>query len=276
MIKKEYSITGRNELKIRFDIRRSESYAKPVPIFIFIHGFKGYKDWGFIPYLAEQTAMSNAISITPDLSENGIINTNPPKFDAEIFAGQTISGHLADIEMLINELIDNPNKYELDEMWNGEIILGGHSLGGALSAMIAHKFSEIKKVFLLASIANINRNTERQLDVWKKKGFTALKIVSTGQILKLNYSYAKDKENFSDEQIAENLSKFEGDALIIHPEEDLIVKPEESQKLNKYAKNGKLVLIKKANHTFFANHIMNKPSDAIKEVVNELNIFMVR
>ncbi len=274
MRKKTYILKNKDNFNIRFDIRKSDNYSSEVPLFIFFHGFKGYKDWGFIPYLAEQISVTSAISLVPDFSRNGIVKTDPPMFDSDIFAGQTITQYLNDAEDLIKDITDKPKTYNIDKFWNGEIILGGHSLGGAIAAMTAYKFSGIKKLFLIAAISKIHRNTERQKEVWKKRGYTTIKIASTGQELKLNYSYIKDKENYSKNQIAEDLGKFEGDTLVIHPEEDLIVKPAESEQLNKYAKNSELRLIKKANHTFFANHIMSKPSDSLKEVFNELNNFV--
>ncbi|MCK5087881.1 MAG: alpha/beta hydrolase, partial [Melioribacteraceae bacterium] len=39
---------------------------------IYIHGFKGFKDWGFVPYIGEYFANKGFFVITFNFSHNGI------------------------------------------------------------------------------------------------------------------------------------------------------------------------------------------------------------
>ena len=53
---------------------------------IFVHGFKGFKDWGFVPYLCNYFAEQGFFTITFNFSHNGI-GDNPLEFtELEKFA----------------------------------------------------------------------------------------------------------------------------------------------------------------------------------------------
>ncbi len=42
------------------------------PAIVVLHGFKGFKDWGFFPFLCEQLAFKNAIVVNFNFSLNGV------------------------------------------------------------------------------------------------------------------------------------------------------------------------------------------------------------
>jgi len=43
---------------------------------VYVHGFKGFKDWGFVPYIGETFASKGFAFLTFNFSHNGI-ESNP-------------------------------------------------------------------------------------------------------------------------------------------------------------------------------------------------------
>jgi pimeloyl-ACP methyl ester carboxylesterase len=244
------------------------------PAVIFLHGFKSFKNWGFIPYTCEQLAERNYISISFDYSLNGILDEEKPWFDPELFSKQTISSHVTDFEDITNLIVSHSDflKNSLD-YWNGEIFTIGHSMGGAISVLGSQLSHKTDKIVLWASVSRLDRNTNRQKEIWKQQGFTDVKISITGQVLPLNYTYIIDKEeNFTGKSIIECTRQIEAPVLILQAEHDLIVKKIEANELFSVINNNqksKLIVIPKTGHTFGEKHPFDGPGIALNFVLNK-------
>jgi len=189
-----FQILKSDNLTINCDLRSIPENRKK-PLVIFLHGFKSFRNWGFIPFCCEFFAKNGFMVINFDYSMNGIIDSEKSIFDTEIFARQTISSHLNDFIYLIEKIKAKDiviNDY-LARYWNNQVFTIGHSMGGAISLLGYDKVRQ-DKIVLWATISQIDRNTERQKQIWKEKGYTEIKIMPSEQILHLNYSYIEDKE----------------------------------------------------------------------------------
>jgi pimeloyl-ACP methyl ester carboxylesterase len=144
----------------------------------------------------------------------------------------------------------------LDTYWNGCIYLLGHSRGAAISILNAAKFPEIKKLALWAPIAEFNRYTQRQIDVWKEEGRIDFKDSQTGQELSIEYGYIEEiLNNQGSFDIVNAIKTIEIPTLLLHGENDLAVRPLEAEKL--FFANRKYVnfeIVKRTNHTFGVVH----------------------
>ncbi|MGZ5283277.1 MAG: alpha/beta hydrolase family protein, partial [Bacteroidia bacterium] len=54
--------------------------SKPKPVIIFVHGFKGFKDWGAFNEIAEWYARQGFIFVKFNFSHNGTTPENPTEF----------------------------------------------------------------------------------------------------------------------------------------------------------------------------------------------------
>ena len=266
-------LINKDKNEINLDIRYSGN-GKKMPVMIYSHGFKSFRNWGFIPLLCEDLAKNGYITINHDFSLNGIIDVEKLIFDNDNFHKNTVSQEVEDLLFLIYSVIHGEINNEIENNWDGQIYLAGHSLGGAVSIMAASHFNEVKKIALLASIATLDRNTERQKHFWKKEGYVKIKIAGTKQELTLDYNYLKDKEeNFKDNAILKSAENLDIPALILHPAEDLVVKQKEAEALEQSFKNSQFHLLPHTGHTFSAKHPLKNRPETLDKIVELMTDF---
>ena len=75
---------------------------QPKPVVIFVHGFKGFKDWGYWNLLATYFAEQQFTCVKLNLSHNGSTLTEDDVLDLEAFGQNNFSIELADVEALLN------------------------------------------------------------------------------------------------------------------------------------------------------------------------------
>lgn len=267
-------IYNRNGDIINTDIRFDDSIKSQMPIVVFSHGFKSFKDWGFIPHVCEQFALAGFIAVNFDFSLNGIADPKAMIFDEEVFSKNTVSQEIADLNSVLDFLIKESYNTEgnLPET-SGKIYLAGHSLGGAVSLFVASNRTDISAVASWAAVSQINRNTERQKKIWKEQGFAEVKIQQTGQVLKLNYSYLQDKEaNFSANAVIDACQAIRCPVLVLHGRIDITVKLVEAYEIYdnvKHINNSEIYVIEHTGHTFGARHPMETPNKELTETINK-------
>ncbi|MFA6572123.1 MAG: hypothetical protein WCT77_12925, partial [Bacteroidota bacterium] len=81
---------------------RMPSNRTDLPLVLIMHGFKGFKDWGFLPYLSEQLSLENAITFCFNFSLNGSMGYDSIVLEMNKFAANTVTRELEDIEFIIN------------------------------------------------------------------------------------------------------------------------------------------------------------------------------
>src|SRR4051812_44229599 len=75
------------------------------PAVIVLHGFKGFKDWGMFPRLAERLAQAGFTAVSLNLSGSGVDDAGNFSF-LERFGHNTFSAELRDIGLTIDALMD--------------------------------------------------------------------------------------------------------------------------------------------------------------------------
>ncbi len=254
--------------KIKFDLHYQSGNKRKLPLVLFIHGFKSFRRWGFIPFLCEEISKENFLVLNFDFSMNGVISEYPVHFDNAIFSKNTVKQELEDtsnlLEYLLGQRENNINDNELNmilgDRWDGTIFLLGHSRGGAIAMLTSLLFSEVKKIALLATIAYFDRYTERLKKEWAEKGLLEFQDTMSKQVLQIDYSYIKDiEQNKEKYNLLESANKINIPVLFVHGNNDLSVKYNEAKEiftiLEKNQKSScNFVIIKNANHLFNVSH----------------------
>jgi|SRR5690554_544067 len=215
-------------------------------IVIFIHGYKGYKDWGAWNLVQSFFVNSGMAFCKFNMSHNGGTIEEPIDFpDLEAFSLNRYSYELTDVKSVIewlSEMVDISKK---------RIHLIGHSRGGGISVLSASE-PQVSSVITWASISDIGSRfpTGETLEKWKDRGFYTVKNSRTNQDMPHKYVLYEDwLENKSALNIEEKARKIRVPILHLHGDKDDSVSITESEALSLWTK-GKLIIINGANHTF--------------------------
>jgi dienelactone hydrolase len=257
------SVQNGNLLRITaFGIEHIEN----APCLIFVHGFKGFKDWGFVPYIGEYFSEKGFFVLTFNFSHNGVGESLTEFDELDKFAENTFSLELSEL----NELISAYNFGFFGNSSNKGIGLIGHSRGGAISLLFGSVNDEVKAVSTWSAVSNLARYTERQKKEWKKRGFIEVLNTRTKQRMKLNISLLEDIENNlgGTLNIEGAVKSFNKPLLIVQGEEDLAVPVKEAKTLYNWSdqENTELIILPSTGHTFDIKHPFegsNKKFDSV-------------
>lgn len=246
------------------------------PCLIFVHGFKGFKDWGFYPFLGNYFSKKGFFVLTFNFSHNGIGLSNSDFSEMDKFAKNTIS-------LEVSELSDLINAYDEGYFGNhisNKIALIGHSRGGAVSLLSSFINPKPTGYIVWESVAKIDRYTKRQKKVWREKGFIEALNSRTKQMMRLDIDLLEDIEKNIDgslnlENAVKNLNK---PLLIVHGEQDLTVPISEGEQIFRWSKKELTEMFKISNtgHTFDIIHPFEKTNQKFNEVLEKTYSFLMK
>ena len=273
---KNIKIKNKSGDTINMDLRYPADSDNKIPLLVFCHGFKGFKDWGGFPYMMNRFSESGFFVVSFNFSFNGTDNEkdNPVDFERlDLFARNTFSKELDDLACVLDFLEDSKEKYNYDF---GRLTLAGHSRGGGIAVLKAAEDARIKNLVTLASVAEFGRYGEETKRMWKEKGFIEALNTRTKQKMRMNITLLEDIENNSDRlNIVKAVSKLNIPFLIIHGTEDLAVDMSEAETLytNCPSPDKKLIILDRAGHTFGAAHPFAGTTPHLETVIGEIISF---
>lgn len=250
------------------------------PLVIFVHGYKGYKDWGAWNLMAEKFAEAGFFFVKFNFSYNGTTVEDPHNFaDLEAFGNNNYSKELSDLGAVIDYFVTN------EKVDDQKIILIGHSRGGGISIIKTYEDERINGLITLASVDTLDRFPKNDaFENWKEAGVYYVLNGRTKQEMPHYYQFyedfEKDEHRFDVERATEMAKAH---VLIIHGTNDESVSTKNAEHLHILNPNSELYLIEDANHTFGAkepweetelpkdlNEVVEKSIKFInKKIVNE-------
>ena len=267
-------ITSQNE-KLRITTYGFEN-AGTVPCIILVHGFKGFKDWGFGPYIGEYLAKEGFFVITFNFSHNGVGESLTEFTELDKFANNTFSLEINEL----NELVSAYLSGVFCQVKNKKIGLVGHSRGGAISLLTANKNISVSAVATWSAVSKLDRYSERQKEKWRKKGVFEVLNTRTKQVMKLNISLLEDIEkNISDSlNIEKAVRELKRPLLIVHGKQDLAVPFDEGEKLFEWADKRltEFYPIENTGHTFDIQHPFKGSNDKFDSLLSKTLEFFKR
>lgn len=232
----------------------------PLPVVIFCHGYKGFKDWGAWNLIAEAFAQAGYFFLKFNFSHNGGTVEQPIDFpDLEAFSKDNFSQQLEDLDDVIRHLIHYQDWEPIIDA--SSISLIGHSRGGAVVLIKAQEDDRIAKVITWAGISDIGFRFPKgeKLEQWKNEGIFYVENKRTLQQMPHLYQFYEDflahQERFHLKSVLKKLHK---PYLIVHGTLDDTVSNYEAETLFNYAHQPKMKWIANANHVFGANHPWGK------------------
>jgi pimeloyl-ACP methyl ester carboxylesterase len=243
-----FELTGSDEKPIFGDITYDDLYTNPATI-IFVHGFKGFKDWGAHHLTASFFASNGYRFIKFNLSHSGVAAKKPNDVtDLNAFAENTVSKEMFDLNQVINEVA---NRYP-----ESEINLIGHSRGGALAILQTAADQRIRHLITWSAIADFSSLWKKEQEAeWMATGKIYVENARTKEKMPLNSTLLEDfnahKSAFNVLKAAE---KVKSPWLILHGDDDINVKFSVAQQLAQHQIKAKIQKIAGANHVYGASH----------------------
>ncbi len=235
------------------DLRTDDQTSNP-PIVIFVHGFKGFKDWGHFPKIGEEFAKAGFAFVSFNLSHNGTTVEDPTEFvDLEAFGNNNYHKELFDTEQLINALSDG-SLFPEAKLNRERIFLFGHSRGGGIAIVAAAENNMVKSLVTWNSIGDMKR-TQADFEVWMRDGVIYLPNARTGQQMPMYYQFVEDY--FAQEErydLEQTCASIQVPTLFIHGTADQTVPSSYAERLHEWTKNSDLLLIENGDHTFGGKH----------------------
>lgn len=229
-----------------------------VPVIIFLHGFKGFKDWGVFPDACCELAKSGFGVLAMNFSLNGVAKNFNTYEHLELFERETLTQDLADIASVIEDLQEGSIKNSHAQLNTDIIGLIGHSRGGHTAVVAAAEFEAVQSLVTWSAVADFRTLwSDKMIADWEKKGFAEIINKRTNQTMRIGKVVYEDTVKNADRVIALNRAKdVRIPSLFIHAREDESVPYTDSERLyiECAAKDKELRFIANTGHTFGCSH----------------------
>jgi uncharacterized protein len=270
-----FQLVNRWGYPVNIDFFPVQSSAKDLPLLIFCHGFKGFKDWGGFPYMMNKISGSGISAVSFNFSLNGVSIKNPSEFTRlDLFAQNTFSQELEDLGFIIEHFYNNSKEFNINK---NKIAVAGHSRGGGIAILKANEDKRIKCLITLASVSDFNRYSEEHKKRWRKRGYFEVINTRPNQLMRINSTLLDDLEkNISRLDIPAAIKYLRIPILIIHGKEDLSVKFEEGEILYKNSNKAttEFFPVKNTGHTFGIVHPFKGSTKAFESVIEKMIMFL--
>ena len=250
---------------------RAGGRDSPRPAVVVVHGFKGFKDWGLWPPLAERLARAGLSAVTLNFSGSGVDDTGEFVFP-ERFGHNTFSAELQDLRRVMDALVGG----ELGVAPPSSVGLLGHSRGGGISVLHAAADGRVRALVTWAAISTVQRWLPAERAAWRAAGVNQVKNARTGQILPQYVDLLDDVEsNVAALDIEAAAGRVAIPWLIVHGSEDEAVSLLEGERLARAAPQAttRFIPVEGAGHTFGAAHPWRGATPELERVIGETIAF---
>jgi pimeloyl-ACP methyl ester carboxylesterase len=230
---------------------RSAARSESRPAVVILHGFKGFKDWGMFPHLAERLGRAGITAVSFNFSGSGVDDAGDFTLP-ERFGHNTFSAELSDTRLVVDALY----RGELGVPPPGTAGLIGHSRGGGIAVLHAAQDVRVQALVTWAAISTVERWGAEERAAWRTTGRTSILNARTGQTLPLYTDVLDDIErNESALDIRSAAGRIRIPWLVVHGHADESVAFAEAQTLvTSSTGRARLLGVEGGGHTFGAAH----------------------
>lgn len=271
------TVKGENNRTMGIDLTVPVSKTA-VPVVVFCHGFKGFKDWGHFNWVAQSFAEQGLAFLKFNFSHNGVVMDSPTEItDLEAFSNNNYSIELKDLNTIIDFVYENAEKYNLNPH---DLSLIGHSRGGGIALLKGAEDKRVAKIALWASLSEFDSFFwPETIKEWEANGVVYAENKRTGQKLPLKKQfyddYQKNKASLDIRKAAKMLDK---PLLIVHGDKDESVHIQHAETLYNLVQHSIFIRVEDGDHTFGAKHPFNAETDVtpmLEELVeNTVEFFL--
>ncbi len=278
-----HTVANRHNDAMYCTVTPTHGDAPRVPLLLILHGFKGFRNFSFLPWIAQSASQMGMMSVRMDFSLNGMNGTSWMVQDADAFARNTISREVDDAHDMLTALTSDVAFAHVRERWDGRLFVIGHSRGGGIAQILTREMIDAEpnrliRTVVLNSVGTWNRWTPRQRDIWSHEGGMTFTNERTGQQLRMNMSYIDDLEQHAERLSLINAARSCGESLhFVHAEADLTVPLAEIITLREASQcAAELSIITNTTHTFGMTHPIERITPGLVDMIFTLRTWLLR
>jgi len=241
-------------------------------IIVLCHGFKGYRTWGFFPYVAGRFVEAGFAALAIDFSFNGTYSaewphtapppagdrfipfgptTPPPHIRPDLFRRNTIQREIADLIVILRAIARDGIEGRIQR--GAPVGLFGYSRGAVVATLVARENDAVGALCTWSCPVHPDHFTAAQKARWRKNGEYAFTDARDGTRLALSTGYLDDLEANRDAyDLLHRVAGLRVPHLIVHGEADLAVRVADARALHEAEKelHDKRLLVIRTGHTF--------------------------
>lgn len=272
---KPFVIPLENDFEIRGDIHAPREEGKR-PVVIICHGYQGFKDLGFFPFLADELAENGFYAIRFNFSSNGVSANSDEIDEPDKFAINTYTRELDDLAVLFEKVktrqLPFSENFDLDAI--GTV---GHSRGAAISILFAAENPEFNAVVSWNGVAVVNYWGADFKKKVLEEGIGYVKNIRTKERMPLKAVVFEDMdENEERFNILEKMKTMKVPVLLVQGDSDSDWQMNGAKKMEAAAPHHSLVIIKGGNHIFNITEPLFEPPVQLEDAINETITYLKR
>jgi pimeloyl-ACP methyl ester carboxylesterase len=247
-----------------------------------MHGYKGFKDWGFFPYAAGRLAEDFDV-VSFNFSHNGV-GDQPLEFtELEKFAMNTYSMEQDDIGEVVQHvrggtlpLIGESGQSSVSGPNTSKLVLLGYSKGGGGAIIYACDHpGQVDAVVSWNGITDVDLFTEEQKRDMTAGGRAYVENARTKQLMPLDRCILDDMEaNRSRFAIVERVKSCRVAVGLVQGTEDSRRSREGSERMAQSNPLVRWIRIQGGNHPFGASHPFRGPTESLDEAIAQTRAFL--
>lgn len=217
---------GHHPLRMHAHLATSVVEQLP-PAVLFLHGYKGYAEWGCWNLMADELAQSGISCFRLDFSGNGTTTDCPDAIvDLAAWSENNYTQEVRDALAAMREIVKAGMR----------VVLMGHSRGGGIATIAAATSKNTRfscsGLILMASVSDFGARFPKQenLQAWEKTNRFEVQNQRTGETYHHQYSFYEDYLRHRRLlEIRRQAKRIECPVFLTHAEDDLAVSIEESK-----------------------------------------------
>ena len=241
------------------------------------HGFRGYKDWGFLAFLATRLAEEGLPTATFNFASSGVSDAHGTFDEPERFRRGTYAGDLEDMARVADWM---EARLRADGA-AGPMALGvaGHSRGGVISILHARSDPRIRAVATLGAPSRIGVWPDAYWEAWRREEPAEVYDFRTKQTLRLGpdlfHDWSAHAARYDTSAAVAGLTV---PLLVVHGTRDVLVPLEEARALADFGRSThvELRVVEGAGHSFQAGDKIRRTPPPLLDAVEAVTAWMRR
>lgn len=267
MIREAFSLSLGDGLTLRGNWHADETQGTGQPILLFCHGFKGFKDWGSFPYVADELAKRGIVTVRFNFSCNGVGESESQFDELEKFGINTYAREIADLTALW-EAIQSGTLQLPAFADKKKLFVLGHSKGGADAILFGAGHPDVAGIITWNGVADVNLFDEKLRSQIERDGVGYIPNARTGQNMPITRVVIEDVDrNREAYDLLKKVAGMEQPLCIIQGREDFARLVEAAKRLQQADEDAVLHWIEGADHTFHARHPFAGTTPQLEEAI---------